>query len=135
MVNDGSGIGTLSMAFDASAAVLDHELMVLDLELFHALPFRFCPADFELCLLSLEMLFHITVNDSREHLDIAAAEVEHADMFVDWVAKSFVFGGVEDRGQIQVFGSGTRLARGDQHVVAKVVLLQGVGEVLTHPCQ
>jgi hypothetical protein len=34
-----------------------------------------------------------------------------------------------------VFGSGTRLARGDQHVVAKVVLLQDVGEVLTHPCQ
>lgn len=110
--------------------LLDHELMVLDLHLSHTLPFRLFAAGFQLCLFFSEMFFHITMDGSREHLDIAAAEVIYADIVVHRVAESLVFGAVGDFGQVHELGSGTRLARGDQHVIAKVVFLQSLGEVL-----
>jgi hypothetical protein len=99
------------MAFgDCSGGDLDFILMVLDPEISHTLVPRFDAADVYLHLFLSDMLFHITMNESRENLDIAAAEVVYADCLESREADRPVLGAVGNRGQIQELRSGTWLA-------------------------
>jgi hypothetical protein len=64
---------------DRPGGDLDFLLMVLDPEISHTRPPRFHAADFSLYPFLSDVLFHIAMDESREHLDVAAAEVVHAD--------------------------------------------------------
>jgi hypothetical protein len=68
--------------------------MPIDLGTSHSL--RPCPdaAEFSLYAFLLQMLFHITMDYFRDHLDIAAAKREHSDCVKDGEAHRFVFGAV-----------------------------------------
>jgi hypothetical protein len=109
--------------------------MVLDPELSHTHPPRFDGAETSLRLFLTDMLFDVTMNEFRDHLDIAAAKGEHGDCVEDGEAHRLVFGAVRDGRQIQELGSGAWRARLEQHVVAKVEVRQGIGEILRHCSQ
>ena len=122
---------TIHMAFaSGSGRDLELILMVVYLESLHSLRPRSLAADFSRLLFLLKMFFDITMDQLCDHRDIAAAEREHSNCVEDWEAHRFVFGAVGDGWQVQELGSGPWRARLDQHVVAKVKLLQGFGERL-----
>jgi hypothetical protein len=84
--------------------------MVLDPEISHTRPPRFDAADVSFYLFLADMLFHIAMDESREHLKIAAAEIVYADWLESREAHWLVLGAVGNRGQIQELGSGSWLA-------------------------